>query len=794
MNVPMSWLKEYVNIDADIKTFVDKMTLTGSKVEKVEESGKDITNVVVGKVVAEEKHPDAKRLRVMKCDIGAEVIQIVTAATNLQVGDVVPVALAGADLANGLKIKKSNLRGVESNGMFCSVEELGLSKEQFPDAPDDGIYIFLNPENMKLGEDAKPYFGLGEQVVEYEITSNRSDCFSILGIATEVAATFDTAFMFPKIEVAETKEDGTKLAKIAIASPELCNRYAARIIKNVKVKSSPKWLQDKLISAGLRPINNIVDITNFLLLEFGQPMHAFDYDKLAGAEINVRLAKNGEEMTTLLGDTIKLDDTMLIIADAAKPVAVAGVMGGEDTKVTEETTTILFECANFNAFSVRQTSKKLGIMSDASKKYVKGIDPEIISCALDRAAQLINMTEAGDVLAGVIDIYPVPREPITIPYDVEWINAFLGIKISKAEMEAIFRRVRFVVNADGTVTIPTTRPDVTMKADLAEEVARIYGYDKIPVTLERATPTVGGKTYEQKVEDKIKETLRNCGAYGIRTYTIESPKTFDKLGIDEELRDAVVIQNPLGEDFSIMRTTTANAMLNALSLNNSKRNESAALYEIGKVFFKAKTELELPSEVEKVTVGLYGPEADFFDIKGIAETLIKALNIKDASYDRNQELAFMHPGRCANLLVGNKIVGFLGEVHPEVLKSYGFSQKVYIMELDLRTLIDVAQTERVYKPLPKFPSMTRDLAVIVSREELVGDMIKLINQRGGKILVGTELFDVYEGEQVETGQKSVAFNLVFRAKDKTLTDEEVSKSIKKILNGLETNFAAKLRA
>ncbi|ONI45171.1 phenylalanine--tRNA ligase subunit beta [Candidatus Epulonipiscioides gigas] len=792
MNVPMSWLKEYVNINVDLKTFVDKMTLTGSKVEKVEESGKEITNVVIGKVIAEEKHPDADRLRVMKCDIGTEVIQIVTAATNIQVGDIIPVALNGATLANGLKIKKGKLRGVESNGMFCSVEELGLTKEQFPDAPDDGIYIF-HLDNLELGEDAKPYFGLGEQVVEYEITSNRPDCFSILGIATEAAATFNTPFLFPKIEVKEIAEDGTKFAKINIQEPALCNRYAARIIKNVHVKNSPKWLQDKLISAGLRPINNIVDITNYLLLEFGQPMHAFDYDKLVGKEINVRLAQNGEELKTLLGDTVKLDDTMLVIADKEKPIAIAGVMGGEDTKVTEETKTILFECANFNAFSVRQTSKKLGIMSDSSKKYVKGLDPENISYAVNRAAQLINMTESGDVLSGIIDIYPIKRTALTIGYDVDWINSYLGINISKEEMEEIFTRVRFVVNKDNTVTIPTSRPDVTMNADLAEEVARIYGYDKIPVTLERATPTVGGKTYEQQTVDKIKNTLRNCGAYGILTYTIESPKVFDKLNIAENssLRNALKIQNPLGEDFSILRTTTINSILNVLSTNNNKRNENVALYEVGKVFLK--TDKDLPNEVEKITVGLYGTDADFFTIKGIAETLIKVLNIKNTNYTRNQNLNFMHPGRCANLLIGKKEVGFLGEVHPEVLKNYGFSQKAYVLELDLKTLIDASKTEIVYKSLPKFPSITRDLALLVNRDILVGDMIKLINERGGKILVNTELFDVYEGEQVNAGQKSVAFNLIFRAEDKTLTDEEVQKSIQKILNGLETNFNAKLR-
>ncbi|OON99826.1 MAG: phenylalanine--tRNA ligase subunit beta [Epulopiscium sp. Nele67-Bin004] len=794
MNVPMSWLNQYVDIDVDLKTFIAKMTLSGSKVETVEESGKEITKVVVGKIVEVEKHPDADRLRIMKADVGAdEQLQIVTAATNVMLGDVVPVALDGATLANDLKIKSGKLRGVASQGMFCSVEELGLTREQFPDAPEDGIYIF-NTE-MTLGECVKPYFGLGEQVVEYEITSNRPDCFSIIGIAREVAATLGTQFKYPQIEVDQTDENATNLVDISIHNEELCPRYAARVVKNVKVKPSPKWLQDRLLSAGLRPINNIVDITNYILMEFGQPMHAFDYDKLEGKQINVRTAKTGETMLTLLGDEVELDDTMLVVADQNSPVAIAGIMGGENSKVTDETTTIVFECANFNGYNVRQTSKKLGIMSDSSKKFVKGLDPNTITDALERAVQLINMTDSGDVLTGVIDVYPNKLEPKTIPYDYKWINAFLGLDLQKAEMEKIFETLEFVVDTNNnTVTIPTFRPDITMNADLAEEVARMYGYDKIPVTLERATPTVGGKTKQQLLVDKIKTTLQMCGAYGALTYTIDSPKVFDKLNINEDskLRDAIKIANPLGEEFSIMRTTTLNGMLTSLSTNYNRRNSDAALYEIGKVFIK-KENKDLPNEIEKVTIGMYGKDVDFFSMKGVIETVVEALKISKVEYTRNTELEFMHTGRCANLVISGKNAGFFGEVHPQVTKNYEVDARLYVAELDLAVLLKSAGADTVYAPLPKYPASSRDLAMIVKKEVLVGDIEKVIKQRGGKLLKEVALFDVYEGNQVSSGQKSVAYKLTFRADDKTLTDEEVGKAIKKILNGLETTLDAKLR-
>ncbi|OON96686.1 MAG: phenylalanine--tRNA ligase subunit beta [Epulopiscium sp. Nele67-Bin005] len=794
MNVPMSWLRQYVTLDMDIKTYADKMTLSGSKVEKIEELGKEITNVVVGKIEKVEQHPDADKLRIMQVNIGAnEKIQIITAAKNVELGDVVPVALDGATLANDLKIKNSKLRGVPSQGMFCSVEELGFTQEQFPDAPEDGIYIFK--QEMILGEDVKPYFGLGEEVIEYEITANRPDCFSILGIAKEASATFGVPFNFPEIEVGECSDDANSLVKINIQNEELCPRYSGRVIENVKVGPSPKWLQDRLLSAGLRPINNIVDITNFVLLEFGQPMHAFDYDKLSGREINVRNAKDGEFLVTLLGEHINLDDSMLVVADAEKPVAIAGIMGGENSKVTEETTTILFECANFDGFNVRQTSKKTNIMSDSSKKFVKGLDPNNVEPALLRAVQLLKMVTDGVNDRGSVDVYPKKREPLTISYDVDWINSFLGLSLGEDKMVEIFERLEFKVDESSKkVTIPTSRPDVTMMADLSEEVARIYGYDKIPLTLERAKPTVGVKTKEQLLIEKIRNVMHSNGVYGALTYTFESPKVYDKLNYPEgsPARDALKISNPLGEDFSIMRTTTLNGMLNALSTNYNRRNETVALYEIGKVF--EKTEKDLPNEIEKLTVGMYGKDIDFYSLKGVLEGVLLALKIEKFEVKRNSTLLFMHTGRCADLFINNKYVGYFGEIHPQVAKNYDLDTRVYVCEIDIKPLLTYSKLDNIkYTALPKYPSTSRDIAMLIKKDVLVGDIEKLIKQRGGKLLTSVELFDVYEGKQIEDNQKSVAYRLVFRANDRTLTEEDVQKFMKKILQGLETEMNAKLR-
>ncbi len=794
MNVPMSWLKQYVDIDVEIKTFEDRMTMSGSKVEKIEESGKEITKVVAGKITQVSAHPNADKLRIMQVEVGGErPLQIVTAAANVQLGDVVPVALDGATLAKGLKIKTGKLREELSEGMFCSVEELGFDEKDIEDAPHNGVYIFKNA--IEIGSDVKPYFGLGEIVVEYEITSNRSDCFSILGIAREAAATFNKSFKFPEIKVQEVAGDANSMATIQIENDVLCPRYAARIIKNVKVGPSPKWLKDRLLSAGLRPINNIVDITNYMLLEFGQPMHAFDYDKLAGHSIVVRTAHEGEKMTTLFGDELNLDPSMLVIADVEKPVAIAGVMGGEDTKVTEDTQTILFECANFNGYSIRQTSKKLGLRSDSSIKYTKGLDPNTIALALERAAGLISEVGAGEVIKGVIDVYPNVRKPLTISYDPDWINKFLGTRLSEEEIVSYFRALEFKVDTQAkNVTIPTFRPDVTMMVDLAEEIARLYGYDRIEPTLERGKPTIGRKNFEQCICDEIRSFMSMYGIHGALTYTFESPKVFDKLNVSQTsaLRNPLKITNPLGEDFSIMRTTTLNGILSSLSTNYNRRVENAALYEIGKVYIKQDDE-ELPKEIKKLTIGMYGKDTDFFSLKGVVEALIKRIHIVDSQVTRNSELEFMHPGRCANLMIGGKYAGYFGEIHPQTAKNYELDVKTYMAELDLNILLENINQDITFKPLPKYPSTARDIAMLVKEEVLVGEIEKTINERGGKLLEDVKLFDIYQGKQIEEGYKSVAYKLTFRAEDRTLKDEEVQKVMKKILNGLEMNCSAKLR-
>ncbi|HHX61300.1 MAG TPA: phenylalanine--tRNA ligase subunit beta [Epulopiscium sp.] len=795
MNIPMSWLREYADVDCDIVTFTDGMIMSGSNIETFKEVGAEISNIVWGKITTVEAHPDADKLRIMAVEAGGDTpLQIVTAAANVNEGDVIPVALHGATLPGGMKIKTGKLRGIESQGMMCSVNELGFGEGDIEDAPEDGVYIC--PNEVTLGADVKPYFGLDETVVEYEITSDRPDCFSILGLAREAAATFNKPFRFPKITVPEVGGNAKEMAAIEIQNEELCPRYAARMIQNVKVGPSPKWLKDRLISAGLRPINNIVDVTNYMLLEFGQPMHAFDYDKLADHKIMVRNAKEGEKLTTLLEDEVTLDPSILVIADSQKAIAIAGIMGGQDTKVTEETKTILFECANFKGSNIRVSSKKLGIRSDSSVKYTKGLDPNTVGIAVDRAAQLVAKIGAGEVVSGVIDIYPNKREPVTLSYNPEQINRFLGTNISEDEMVDYFTRLEFIVDqGNKTVTIPTFRPDITIMADLAEEVARLYGYDKIEPTLERGTPTVGVKNREQQITDVIRHVMSVHGIHGAMTYTFESPKVFNKLNIakDSPLRDALTITNPLGEDFSVMRTSTLNGILSSISTNYNRRNESAALYEVGKVFIKQDGE-NLPKELKKLTIAMYGSEVDFYTLKGAVESLVDKLRCGDqVDYSRNDNATWMHPGRRADMIVGKNIIGTFGEIHPAVTKNYNIKANVYFAEIDMEGLLAIAKLEGDFIPLPKFPSTSRDIAMLVKEEVLAGDIAKIIKQRSGKILESYKLFDVYKGKQVEDGYKSIAYNISFRAADRTLTEDEISKTMTKIINGLETNLGAQLR-
>lgn len=798
MNLPISWLKEYVDIDCSTQKFMDDITLSGSKVEAVENKGDAISNVVVGKVLSIEPHPDADKLVITKIDVGnGEPLQIVTGATNLVVGAYVPVAMIGATVYHAgqiEKIKKGKLRGVESSGMLCSVEELGFTRNDYPEAPENGIYIF--PEAQELGADVKKILEIDDDVVEFEITSNRPDCFSIVGLARETAATFRKPLKYPEITVEEKCSDKAEdMISVEIQNPELCPRYIARVVKNVKIEPSPQWLRHRLTAAGVRPINNIVDITNYVMLELGQPMHAFDIDAIDGDKIIVRNAMEDEKITTLDGQERQLDLSMLVIADKNKAVAVAGVMGGENSKINPNARAILFESANFNGPNVRITAKKLGLRTDASAKYEKGLDPNLALDAVNRAVQLVELLGCGEVCKGMVDCYPNKRESWTVNYSAESINSLLGTKLSEQEIIDLLKLAE--VEADGkTAHIPTFRPDLEAEADLAEEVARFYGYDNIETTLAAGTPTVGKRSPKQNVEDIIRETMVAMGLSEAMTYSFESPKVFGKLNIEESspLRDTVTISNPLGEDFSIMRTLTLNGMLNSLSTNYNRRNPEAALFELGNVYLpKALPLTELPIEKPMLTIGMYG-KMDFYDIKGVTEELFSVLGMTDSvSYNPVSNIPYMHPGRLAEISAKGKAVGYVGEIHPNVTEKYSIGTKTYVAVIEVEALIEGAEFNRTYKALPKFPAMQRDIAMLVKDSVIVKDIESIIKEKGGKLLESVQLFDVYKGKQIEDGYKSVAYNISFRANDRTLTDEEVNSPMKKILVELESKLGAQLR-
>lgn len=796
MLTPISWLKDYTNIDCDIETFIDSMTMSGSKVEGYEELGKDIEKVVVGKILTLEKHPDADKLVVTTVDVGEEKpLQIVTGAKNVKVGDYIPVALVGAKLAGGLKIKKGKLRGIVSEGMMCSVEELGLSRDNFEEAPENGVYVFLKPQTV--GQDVKEFFGLNEVVVEYEITSNRPDCFSIIGMAREVAATFNKPFKFPQISFNEVEGNTNDYATVEIKNPSLCKRYIAKVVKNVKVEPSPKWLCKRLTACGLRPINNIVDITNYVLLEMGQPMHAFDLETLEDKKIIVRTANEGETIEILDGSEKTLDESILVISDSKKSVAIAGIMGGEATKVTENTKTLVLESANFDGTSVRLSSKKLGIRSDSSAKFEKNLDPNNALIAMNRACQLIEELGAGEVVSGIIDEYKEPLKSKQVQYNEQQINDLLGTNIDKKLMVEYLERLECEVDTvNKIVTIPTFRPDLERMADLAEEVARLYGYNKIPTTLPSGTPTVGKQSFKQIVEDITKRVVEQCGYNEAMTYSFESPKVFEKLNIEENnpLRKTVTISNPLGEDYSIMRTTTLNGMLTSLATNYNRRNKNVKLYEIANVYLPKELPVtELPDERMQLILGAYGI-TDFFNIKGVVECLFKKLGMfENIVYQPNCGYPWLHPGRKAEIIYKETVIGYLGEIHPDVSDNYDINERTYVAVIDMPILTGFATFERTYTSLAKYPATSRDISVLVKENILVGQIEEIIKNKGGKYLESIELFDIYKGEQIEKDFKSVAYKITFRANDRTLQDEEITKFMKKILSTLEKELGAKLR-
>ena len=796
MNTSLSWIKTYVpDLDVTAQEYTDAMTLTGTKVEGFTELDADLDKIVIGQIDKIEKHPDADKLIICQVNIGTESVQIVTGAPNVKEGDKVPVVLDGGRVAGGhdgkmtpggIKIKKGKLRGVESCGMMCSIEELGSTREMYPEAPEYGIYIF--PEDAVVGESAIKALGLDDVVFEYEITSNRVDCYGVLGIAREAAATFQKKFCPPVVEVKGNDENASDYVKVTVEDPELCPRYCARVVKNVKIGPSPKWMQRCLASNGIRPINNLVDITNYVMEEFGQPMHAYDLDTIANREIIVRRAGKDEKFVTLDGQERTMDENVLMICDGEKAVGIAGIMGGENSMITDDVKTVLFEAACFDGTSIRLSSKRIGLRTDASGKFEKGLDPNNAQAAIDRACQLMEELGAGEVVGGMVDVCNETREPSRVKFEPEKINKLLGTNLTKEEMLGYLGRVELAYDEKtDEIVAPTFRQDIHCNADVAEEVARFYGYDKIPMTLPTGEATTGKLPFKLRIQEVARDIAEYCGFSEGMSYSFESPKVFDKLCIpeDSDLRKVITISNPLGEDYSIMRTSTLNGMLASLSTNYNRRNKDVRLYELGNIYLpKSLPITELPDERTMFTLGMYG-KGDFFDMKGVCEEFFEKIGMKKkVTYDPNSEKPFLHPGRQANMIYEGKVVGYLGEVHPSVADNYSIGEKAYIAVIDILDILEFAGFNHKYTGIAKYPAVTRDLSLVVPHAVLAGQIEEIFDQRGGNILESYQLFDIYEGAQIEKEFKSMAYSLVFRAHDKTLGENEISAAMKKIMNGL----------
>lgn len=797
MNLSMKWLSDYVTLNTTVKDFCAAMTMSGSKVEVATEEGSEIKNVVVGKLLSVVPHENSDHLVVCQVDVGQEQpIQIVTGAPNVKAGDIVPVALCGAELPNGVKIKKGKLRGVESNGMLCSLGELGLTVHDFPYAIADGI--FLIQEDCQIGQDIHEAIGLNDTSVEFEITSNRPDCLSVTGLAREAAATYHVPLNLKKPTFQGIDGNIQDALQVEIQNKEKCPRYAAGIVKNVKIAPSPRWMRERLRASGVRPINNLVDITNYVMLEYGQPMHAFDLRYVKDGKIVVRNAAEGETITTLDGVTRTLSPEMLVIADAEKPIAVAGVMGGEYSGIMEDTNTVVFESAYFEPVQVRRTAKKLGMRTDASARYEKGLDPEGCLRTLERAFELVELLGAGEPVRTHIDLNYNEKQRNRIPFDPEWINKFLGTDISREEMCDTMKMLEIEVDGDTCIS-PSFRIDLERPADLAEEVARIYGYNNIPSTVIKGVANAS-LTPKQKFRRTLENATVAVGCYGILTYSFISPKYFDKIALptDSSLRKTVVISNPLGEDTSVMRTTTLPSMLETLSLNYKNRNAAVALYEIGKEYLPTAPD-KLPEEPDRLTIGMYGDDADFFTLKGMVETILETAGLHDCTYKACGtdapfgEICALHPGRSAVIYAGETPIGYLGEVHPTVQKNYDIGTRTYVAKLLIDEMQPLAQTEITYQPLPKFPAITRDLSLVCADEVPVGDLQAAMKNAVGNILEQITLFDVYKGEQIAAGMKSVSFSIRMRSHEGTLTDEQADAAMKRVLKSLKEHGAT-LRA
>lgn len=797
MQTSLEWLRSMVpGLTTDPKDYCDHMTMSGSKVEFYTDLGADLENIVIGKILSIDKHPDADHLVVCKVDIGKdEPIQIVTGAPNTTVGTKVPVVLPGGKVAGGhdgsktpggIKIKKGKLRGVESDGMMCAIEELGSSRELFPDAPENGLYIM--PDDAPVGEDAIHYLGLDDVVVDYEITSNRVDCFSIIGIARESAATFNLPFNPPVVKETGNSENIADEVTVDIENHDLCTRYTARKIKNVHIAESPDWMKKRLRSQGIRPINNIVDITNYVMEEYGQPMHAYDLSTISGKKIVVRNANDGEHFTTLDGQDRVLTKDMLMICDGEKAIGLAGIMGGENSMITDSVSEVLFEAATFDGTNIRLSSKKLGMRTDASAIFEKGLDPNNAIDAMNRACELVEELGAGEVVGGVIDVYPEKKEPIRIPFEPDRYNTFLGTDIpAETQLQYLKKEELGYDEEKNELIIPTFRQDLKVYADIAEEVARFFGYDKVPTTLPHGATTMGRVSKKKELERVAMFAARHNGFSQAMCYSFESPKAYDRLRLAEDApeRNFIRISNPLGEDFSVMRTLSLNGMLTSLGLNSSRRNEDVRLFELGNIYIpKALPLKELPDEREQFTLGAYG-DFDFYKMKAVVDDFI-TLSIPDADivYKATEEKPFLHPGRQALITLGNEVLGYLGEVHPLVSKDYGISGRAYVAVIDLPSVLPHVSFERKYKGIANFPASTRDISMVVPNDVTNQEIVDVIKKNGGEHLESVTLFDIYEGAQVLTGHKSMAYSLTFRAKDHSLADDEVNSAMDKILSAL----------
>ena len=794
MNISRKWLSEFVDITATDKEYDEIMTIAGQKVETTTRMDEDIKNVVVGKVLSMARHENSDHMWVCMVDVAeGDPLQIVTGAQNVNEGDLVPVAKHNSYLPGGVHITKGKLRGVESCGMLCSYKELGLTEHDCPEAYADGIWI-LNDEGVEIGEDMNKVIGNDDSIVEFEITNNRPDCYSLIGLARETAAAFNVPMKHHEPIVKGGAEGVlTDLLDVEVEAEDLCPRYTARMVRNVKIAPSPKWLRQRLRSAGVRPINNIVDITNYVMIEYGQPMHAFDYRYVSGGKIIVRRAGEDKTLTTLDSNVRSLQPDMLVIADETKPVGLAGIMGGENSEIVSDTVDVVFESANFLGASIRKTALALGMRTDASAKFEKDIDPMLTVPAVNRACELVELLGAGEVMDGMIDILNFVPAPVTLPLEPEKINALLGTDIPEADMVEYLRREEVPV-ADGQIQVPSWRPDLRCMADIAEEVARFYGYNKIPTTLMRGTTTRGGYSETAMLENQAGAAARSLGYSEIITYSFVSPASFDAVRVpkDSPLRKTLKLVNPLGEDTSIMRTIILPSMLDILSRNYAMKNKGVKLYELGRVYLPVDGQ-DLPEEPRHLIFGTYGEHENFFTMKGEIDALLELLNVKPAEYVANRENPSYHPGRCADILIDGKLAGTIGQIHPLVAETYGIGGEVYVADLDFTTIEASLAEERVFHSLPRFPAVTRDLALVCEESLTVGELERCISNAAGKLLRKIDLFDIYRGPGVPMGKKSVAFSLELRADDRTLTDEDSTGVVDRVLKALKEEKDVTLR-